>query len=635
MSQERFPRRLVAVLYADAAGFSRMTETDEDDTFRRLKACRELFIQRITRHGGQLVDHAGDSVLAVFESAANALACAGTAQAALCHKPEPANGTGGMSYRIGLNLGDVIEDQDGVYGDGVNVAARLGTLAPAGGICLSGSFRDAIGDRLPVDFKDLGEQQLKNIEHPVRAYLAYPRIDEFPDLPAVSPAVASQQDRPRPIRSWLVAGLALCAGLALLWWQYDPVPRPEETKVGSETVTIENTPSIIVLPFQALGETGDESLLIDGITEDIITDLSRLSGLRVIASNTSFSYKGRDVDARDVAKQLGVAYVLDGSVRRLGDRLRINTQLVDAANGFQAWSERYDRTLDDIFAVQDDVTRNIVEALSLRLTRDEEQILAAKPTLVLEAYDHFLQGQRYFQDRTREGSDLAKTAYREAIRIDPDYARAYGALAVTLSVDYSRGWTDTPNENLDRALELAQKAADLDPDQPQVLWALGYTYFIRKDFPEATEILARAVELAPSYADGYGLLALIHNAQGNAREAMDLITRGMELNPYYTWDYPYNLGRAHYTLGEYDQAIEAFNRALERNENASWPRLFLAASLEASDRHDDAEWEIEQALVSNPNVSVAHLRNAMPLMEGPHKEKLLADLRSAGLPERH
>jgi adenylate cyclase len=369
------------------------------------------------------------------------------------------------------------------------------------------------------------------------------------------------------------------------------------------------------------------------MTDDMITDLSRLSGLQVIAANTSFTYKDKQVQPQDLRAELQVDFILDGSIRRQGDVVRINARLVDAETGFQKWAASYDRPTSQVFEVQDEVTRRIVEALALRISDQERQRLAQRSTDNLRAYDAFLEGQALSKLGTRESNQQAQRAYLRAIDLDAGYGRAYGALAFTMAVAFRRGWTDTPLETLARALDLAKKGVMLDDSIPQTHWALGYVYLMRKELEHAEAAAMRSIAVAPNYADGYGLLALINNNLGRPERAIEQIEKGVQLNPYYTWDYPYNLGRAYYALGRYEEAITELEKAQERNENAAPIKLFLIASYVRAGRVGDAEWQAEELQMVNPEETISHTDNAIPIADPALKEAFLEDLRRAGLPE--
>ena len=391
--------------------------------------------------------------------------------------------------------------------------------------------------------------------------------------------------------------------------------------------------SVMVLPFENLSLHAKHDEFVDGMTEDIITDLSRLSNLLVMASNTSFGFKDRNVSPQEVRKEINVDYILKGTIRRSDDEIRINVQLIDTRTGFNTWAERYDKKVKNIFNIQSEVTTSIVKALAIKMTNKEKQRISQKETINLKAYDLFQEGQRLSRVSTKETSIQAREVYRKSIELDPTYGRAYGALAYTLAFDFLRGWSDTPIETLDRALTLAEQAVALNESVPQTYWALGYVFLMRKEFDKAKKAVAQAITIAPNYADGYGLLALISNNLGESEKAIEYITKGMRLNPYYTWDYPYNLGRANYMLGNYTAAIIALEQAQERNENAVPVKMFLATSYVKAGRLDDAEWVAEQIKVLNPGSTLSHINKTIPILNSKLKKTFLDDLRKAGIPE--
>ena len=460
-------------------------------------------------------------------------------------------------------------------------------------------------------------------------------LDSEDTLDAIMPVVTNanarlwQQNEPqhpsRPVRHIGLAIAAMAVVLILVWQWFSVTPPINENSPS--------LPSIVVLPFENLGEDTTHDNFVDGITEDIVTDLSRLSNLLVMASNTSFQYKGRLVSPQDIRKELKVDFVLKGNIRRSGDTIRINAQLIDTKTGFNTWAERYDRDVAKVFIVREEVTNSIVKALAVNITSQEKQRLVHKTTGNLEAYDFFQEGQRISKISTKETNQQAREVYRKAIELDPDYGRAYGALAYSLAFSYRRGWTDAPVESLDRALELAMQAVTHDDSTPQTWWALGYVYLMRKEFDQAEKAAAQAINVAPNYADGYGLLALINNNLGNPKTAIKLINRGMRLNPYYTWDYPYNLGCAYYMLGDYDTAITELEKAQERNEYAIPIKLYLAASYAKAGRQDDAEWVVEQLQILSPITTITHTEKTVPIVNSSLRRTLLEDLRKAGLPE--
>jgi len=462
-------------------------------------------------------------------------------------------------------------------------------------------------------------------------------LDEQPDPPpaAVTPAnpevvpaarAGSASTRKMLLAVSLIGLVGLAAALLWVW-----PPTALQSVVPSTRGTA--APSLVVLPFESLGDDAKQEHFADGITEDLITDLSNVSHLSVVGSNTAFSYKGKQVKPQEVARELGVDYVVEGSVRQDAGSARVNARLVDAKTGFERWGERYDRHLAEVFSAQDEVTDRIVAALATTLTQQDKEDVAQRSTDNLVAYDHFQEGQKLAQMQTRETALAAEDAFRKAIEADPTYARAYCALAYILARDFRYGWTETPVETIDRALELANKAVALDGSIPQPYWALGYVYLMRKEYDKAEAALRDALRVAPAYADSYGLLAMFKNAMGEPETAIELIKRGMELNPHYTWDYPYNLGWAYYTLGRINEAITALEEAKTRNENATVVRLQLAASYARAGRQADAEWEVQELQIMSPKDTLSNLKKTDLLNNPKLMDEFLADLRKAGLPE--
>jgi adenylate cyclase len=625
----RLPRKLAAILYADVAGYSRLTGEDEDATHRRLSEYLDVFSEIIERHRGRVMHYAGDAVLAMFEAVVDALSCAAFVQRELASRNQELPDGQRVLFRIGVNLGDVIEDRGDIYGDGVNIAARLESLAEPGGICISESVHTAVAEKLPLEYEFLGEQSVKNITKPVSVYRA--RLQTGADLPPPPEAPATGKlQRQRPTLAIAAVSLLLIGMLAatgLGYWKpwaitEDPASSPLTALPRPEL------PSIAVLAFTNMSGDPEQEYFSDGIAEDIITDLSQLSSLAVVARQSSFSYKGVSAKAQDIGKDLGVRYLLEGSVRKAGNRVRITAQLIDTSNGHHLWAERYDRELGDIFALQDDIKRRIVDALAVHLTTEEDKKLARANTNSFEAFDAFLQGRRNFSRQTIEGFEQAIVSYRRAINLDPNFARAYGALATTHMRLELIGDDDSPAEIRERALILARKAVSIDPSSAQAQWALGFVNLQLGQFTEARAATQRSVALSPSYADAYLLMALISNNQGRGKEALQWTKEGMKLNPHHTWDYPYNLGRAYYILGEYEKSVKALEDAVERNEENYIPRIWLAASYVRLGRQDDAEWEVMQIDTLVPGFSLSNLHR-FPGM----RDRLFDDLRTAGMPD--
>jgi len=399
----------------------------------------------------------------------------------------------------------------------------------------------------------------------------------------------------------------------------------DETPLAADTGA--SPPSIAISPFNNMSKDESQDYFVVGMTEDIITDLSKVSGLRVIAFR-------EEIPARqDLIQKYNIRYLLAGSVRKLTDRVRINVQLVDNKDGSNVWTERYDRELEDVFSLQEEVAQQVVGALSLTLTGEERDQLSRPRSASFDAYDVFLQGKRHTRNITRESNLVARQLYQRAIALDPDFARAYGALSVNHAVSFRRGWTEDPDKTLELAVANAEKAVALDNASPHILWALGYSYLFQKEYQKAIDTLEKAIHIAPSYADGYGLLALINNNLGRYEQAAEQTRKAMAINPMYTFEYPYLLGWALYGAERYKEAVETLTKAIERNESALAPHLFLAASYIGVDQQDDAEWEIEQILVLDPEYSTSKYESMSRMADSDELNRFLDDLRKAGLPD--
>ncbi len=595
--EERLPRRLAAILYADVVGYSRMASENEDATHRRLKESLDLISKTVTSHHGRVINYSGDAALAMFDAVVDAVSCAAAIQRDMASLNRDVPDERMIQFRIGVNLGDVIEDGGDIFGDGVNVAARLEGLAETGGICISDTVHTAIGSKLPLDYEDLGEQEVKNITKLVRAYQV--RLKSGAELPR--PSERQKQVESSITKRWqsiiaaLVIALIVAGGTA--YWFKPWEPREEAASVENMAFPLPDKPSIAVLPFVNMSDDAQQEYFVDGMTEDLITDLSKLSGLFVIARNSVFTYKDKAVKVRQVAEELGVRYVLEGSVRRVGDQVRINAQLIDATTGGHLWAERYDGLLQNVFAMQDEVTQKIVAALAVNLTSEEKVQQANRSTDSTEAHDAFLQGWAHYILGTRADLTRAKPFFEEAIRLDPDYARAHAALAAVYWDAYVNDWTTElgvlsfeAEEGWEEHLELAMKVPNALAHtlQSKVLVSQGR-------YQEAVVEAEKAVALDGNKATAYAGLANALILAGKPAEGADLIQKSMRLDPHHPPGHLITLGQAQFEMEQFKEAAATFERAVKRNADDEFLWIYLASSYGHIGRIKDADDAIGSA----------------------------------------
>jgi len=590
MAPQEVERKLAAILSADVKGYSRLMGEDEIATIRTLTSYRTAMATLIQQYKGRVVDSPGDNLLAEFASVVDAVQCAVEIQRELKARNADLPAAKRMEFRIGINLGDVIVEGQRIYGDGVNIAARLEGLAEPGGICISGIVHDQVENKLnslSLGYEYLGEQTVKNIARPVSVY-----------------------------RILLESGTVSRRGEVTLPLQ--PM-RPLVASESAPTIALPDKPSIAVLPFANLSGDPEQEYFSDGITEDLITDLSKLSGLFVISRHSVFLYKGKAVKPEQVGQELGVRYLLEGSVRKVGNRVRITGQLVDTTTGYHLWADRYDRELQDIFAVQDEVTRKIVTALEVKLTEGERGRLGRAPTNNLEAYEYFLRGLESFAHRTPESNEQARQMFERAIALDANFAAAYARLGRVYMIEWAFQWSEDPQIPA-RAAALARQAVSLDDALPGAHQTLAYVYLLRKEFDQAIIEAERAVTLDPNDADACVTLGEVLSCAGRAQEAVGLVEKALRLDPYYPPSYLFALGQAYYLTGRYDEAITAFKRLLTRNPEHLRAHFFLAMAYNETGRKAEAREEIEACGRLSPSSYIRRMRQIIP-----YKDQSLVD----------
>jgi adenylate cyclase len=567
---ERINRKLAAILAADVVGYSRLMAADEAGTLAALKRHREtVFDPAVAAHNGRVVKLIGDGTIVEFASVIDAVNCALSVQ-----RPgatAPGGGTTAQPaivLRIGINLGDVIMEGDDIYGDGVNIAARLEPLAEPGGICISSIVNESIGNRIDVRFRDGGDTTVKNIDRPIRIWRWHPSTAGVP-----SPSIA---------------------------------PKPGANGTGR---------SIAVLPFTNMSGDPEQEYFSDGISEDIITDLSKIAGLTVIARNSSFTYKGRSVDVREIGRELGVRSVLEGSIRRAGQRVRITAQLIDATSGSHLWAERYDRDLTDIFAVQDEVTHQIVGALKVTLSPAEKARLVEKEPSNIAAYDCVLRGREIMlgKEKNRETFEEAVKFFKEALELDANYSQAYASLGFAHMFDYQNRWSDDPDGSFKLAKEYAQKAIDNDPNEPSAHGIAALTAIYERDFERAQAEVDRTLALNPSSALAHNLLGTIRSYSGRPLEAIPAVEQAMRLDPAFRPQFLHFLGVAYLLAGKYETAAAMLRERILLVPNTDFSRAVLAATLGHLGQIEEAQRIWGELMEINPKFSFQGYIGRQPL----------------------
>ena len=544
-------RHLATVLCADVKDYSRHMGSHEEATIRHMNECRAAFDASIVEHGGRIANTAGDSVVSEFSSVSNAVTCAVKIQAKLIelgagHAEER------LIYRMGIHLGEIIAKGQDILGDTVNIAARLESVADADGICISAAVYDAVRSKLPYQYELLGEKQLKNIAEPVKV---------FKVLLERQKAMANQLELP-------------------------------------------DKPSIAVLPLDNMSSDPEQEYFSDGLTEDIITDLSKVSGLFVIARNSTFVYKKQSVDLRRVGAELGVKYVLEGSVRKGGDRVRITVQLIEAATGNHLWAERYDRVLTDIFDLQDEMTHTIVEALEVRLTKKEQALIQDRGTDNLEAYDLLIRGREIYYRFSKDAVSQARQILHEAIKTDPSYALAYALVAHTHIYDYIAGFVPYRMENLELALPFIKKALEVDANCARGYAALGWYHIWHRQAAEGIAQLLKAIAIAPNSDYAHAWLAYGYAALEQGEEALSHATQALRLNPGNTVVAMHAMACAQFAMGKMDECIRSDARCIVQNLDFLPAHAILAAAYTEMGRHQEAQHHAQEIRRLSPNFTL-------------------------------
>jgi adenylate cyclase len=606
---------------------------DEAQTVKTLTAYREIMTELIKQHRGRVVDSPGDNMLAEFTSVVDGVQCAVAVQKELQARNAELPENRRMDFRIGINLGDVIEEGDRIYGDGVNIVARLEALADPGGVCISKTAFDQIETKLPLGYEYLGEQSVKNIPKPVGAYRVLME-------PRVTVAEAGEEKKAWPVRRKAIftgAVAALVLVIAAVIWNFylQKSRRMEPASVDKMAYPLPDKPSIAVLPFDNLSGDPDQDYLADGITENIITALSYIPEIFVIARNSTFTYRGKAVKAQEVAEDLGVRYILEGSVQRAGDRVRIMAQLIDAASGRHLWADRYDRGLQDLFALQDEITLKIVFALQVKLSVGVQTRVTSKTMPNFEAWSYGVRGYGHMMRHTKADNAKARELFERVAGLAPEYAAVFMWLGWTHWEDAHHGWSESREESLLRAVELAKKAQALVDSDPMIHALWGAIYLLQRRYDQAIAEGEKSVALGPNQAFPHLLLAMYLYHTGRYKEALPLVRKAMRLNPYYPSSYLELLGGVYLRMGEYEKTVEACKMLVAREPHRIVGHRGLVVAYIRLGRKEQARSEVAELLRLFPEYSLEVYRKQANWthMDPAVVESDIEALREAGLPD--
>jgi len=631
MATQDFKRKLTAILSADVKGYSRLMGEDDEATVRTITAYREVITEIVQKHRGRVVDSPGDNILAEFASVIDAVSSAVEIQEELRIRNAELPEERKMEFRIGVNLGDVIHEKERIYGDGVNVAARVESLAEAGGICVSGTVFDQIESKLPLGYEFLGEQGVKNISKPVRVYKA------LIDPESVGKVIGEKRVEPKVgQRVALAVGivLLLVVGGLVIW--RGASPPVEVASVDKMAYPLPDKPSIAVLPFDNLSGDPEQDYIGDSFTENIISALSYIPEMFVIARTSTSAYKGKAVKVRQVSEELGVQYVLEGSVMKADDRIRVTAQLIDAISGQHIWTDRYDRKIEDFFDLLDEIAKNVAIELQVKLTEGDIARISHK-TENFEAWAHTTTAYSLLKRVTKENFAKAKELLEKAVKLDPEYGFAWGTLSGVHQADAFFGWGESRDKSIKLAFEYTEKALKLDETLSCATAVKGELHRLQGQFEQAIAIGEKSIALGPSHDLSYASLSNTMRCAGRFKESITLMKKAMRLNPHYPAWYLSVLAYGYFFTERYEEALEAWERLLERCLKGEFPPLYAHLTLSAAymelGRNEEARAHAAEVLRINPKFSLESYAKTQPYKNKADIERYIAALRKAGLPD--
>ena len=629
MSAEKYKRKLAAVLSASAEEYGRLMGEDEAGTLQTLKGHHPVMCSLVEKHHGRVVDIRGDNLLAEFASVVDALECAVEIQKELKSRNVELPKERRMLFRIGIHLGDVIEEEGKIYGDGVNIAALLDNWADGEGICISRSAHDQVKNKLDVGYQDLGQRGVENFSEPVRVYRVV--LEPEPNWKKIGKLWSRMKQWQKVALTLAVALLQVGGGLVVKkYFDRPPSPPVSTASVQKVPLPLPDKPSIAVLPFENMTGDPKQEYFADGFTEQIITSLSKIPELFVISRNSSFTYKSKPVKVQQVSEELGVRYVLEGSVQKSSNRIRINVQLIDAVSGQHVWAQSYDRDLKDIFGLQDEVILKITSALSVNLTAGEQARAWAEGTKSLEAYLKLMQGREYRYKGNRESIALARRMAEEAIALDPKYAEAYVLLGVTYYLEVFQG-TTRPKAVIPKATELIQKALALNGSLAEARSSLGVLYTWSGRYDEGIAEAERGVELDPNSGQANYNLALVLRWAGKSKEAIPVLQKAIRLEPMAPDNYNRQLALNYFQTGDCKEAIAMCEKGIKREPDNLVGRVTIAAVYGACGREAEARKEGTEVLRINPKFTVESFMGNTPYKNPSDRDRIAQGLRKAGL----
>ena len=624
-------RKLTAILYADVAGYSRLTGLDEEGTHQTLKVHLGLLTETIQNHSGRICHFAGDAVLAEFASVVTAVSCAVKAQRELAGHNEELPEDRKLQFRIGVNLGDVIVDGDEIYGNGVNVAARLESLAEPGGICVSGRVLDQVEKNVDVGFAYLGSQSVKNIEKPVNAYKVLMGPDD-------AGKIVGTPERPPRQAAWrryalgaaALAGVVVVGGVGL--WYHGAKPDLVPAAVAKMDYPLPDKPSVAVLPFENFSGEERDGFIARGLTEDIINALSNVPELFVISRTSSFAFEDKPFTVGEIAEALGVRYIVEGSIQRSGDGVRINTQLVDAVEGNHLWADKFDGETEDLFVLQDEIVRHITIELQIKLTFGDIARVAARGTNNLDAWLLRVQAATEVYKFTRESTARARELSEMAYQLDPYWARPVATIAWSYWFEARQGWTDDREAWIRKGIEFAEKAIEMDANEPLGYMQLANLVQLQGEHDRAVALREKAVELAPNdMAANWGLGTVLYRA-GEAERGVEVLKRAERVAPRHPVSLLWGLQEGQFLAGQFEESIETGKRAVARNPNRDHPHVLLVAAYGASGRLEEAQAGATKVLELNPKFTVGRFILSRNYKNQEDASKLRDLLVKAGLP---